>query len=671
MNTHIKIKSIELKNFKGIRSFKTDLWNATTVCGDNATGKTTLFDAFTWLMFGKDSQDRKDFGIKTRDADGFVQPKQTHFVEAVIDIDGAERTLRKEFKEKWQRRRGEEDEVFAGHETLYYIQGVPMKQADYQDSIAQIVTESVFKMVTNPLYFNSLPWQERREVVLDIAGRITNAEIIERNPEFTDLGKELQTRKLDDIKTSTQATIKKIKQDLKGIPDRIDELNQQMPEQVDVDQIQKDLKEHKGRLEKLERAISDKLSAYTQAQEKKEELTKKFWSAKSKLEAYKTELKDKIMRQSQAETSKIEDKLMKASDRLRATEEEIKRIQDERGSLENQNKRLAVELEEQRQRWKDKDGEKYEPGSSCPQCGYDLSGGSEEEFNKEKAKALAVITERGEWLDGTIWENTVQIKELGVDMQVYEKSRQEQSAEVEALRRERSASTLPYAVPTDKDLDKAGDDHYNQLKYDVDKYGKNLQAYSGDTEPEEAPLELKKEKEQVLEVIDQLNKKLSHNEIRESFVARTEQLMGEETDLNMELSRAEKVLFTIAAFEKACIEAMYDRIRAKFPYDGIEFMMYRQLINGGEEPACETLVDGVPWPDVNHGHKIKAGLSIVRTLAEHYGVKAPVWVDNAEAVVTMTDPQQQIIAMYAVPGPLKVKEWHDDIPKMNVERMLG
>ena len=78
---NIKIKSITLRNFKGLRdvSFDFDGRNA-TIIGDNGTGKTTIFDALTWVLFGKDSHNSTDIDIKTIDATGEPMHRAEHFV---------------------------------------------------------------------------------------------------------------------------------------------------------------------------------------------------------------------------------------------------------------------------------------------------------------------------------------------------------------------------------------------------------------------------------------------------------------------------------------------------------------------------------------------------------------------------------------------------------------
>ena len=85
----MKLKKLTLTNFKGCRSFclDTDGGQSVSVYGDNATFKTTIFDAFLFLLFEKNSLGAKDFDIKTRDEHGNVIPAINHEVEGVFEID--------------------------------------------------------------------------------------------------------------------------------------------------------------------------------------------------------------------------------------------------------------------------------------------------------------------------------------------------------------------------------------------------------------------------------------------------------------------------------------------------------------------------------------------------------------------------------------------------------
>src|SRR5690606_26546227 len=110
----VTISKLTLQNFKGIKNLAITLNPITKVFGDNATGKTTLVDAFTWLLFGKDSTDRKDFSIKTFDSQNNVIHKLDHEVTATCSVDGEEMTLRRVIREKWVTKRGSENAELTG-----------------------------------------------------------------------------------------------------------------------------------------------------------------------------------------------------------------------------------------------------------------------------------------------------------------------------------------------------------------------------------------------------------------------------------------------------------------------------------------------------------------------------------------------------------------------------
>jgi predicted ATP-dependent endonuclease of OLD family len=151
----IKINKMFLRNFKGIQALEIYADGADLkIYGDNATGKTTVFDAFTWLLFGKDSLGRSDFGIRTQDINGNVIHNLEHSVECELSIDDTILTLKKVYAEKWTKKRGSAETEFSGHETKYFINEVPSLKKEYEQKIASLINEELFKIITNPLYFN-------------------------------------------------------------------------------------------------------------------------------------------------------------------------------------------------------------------------------------------------------------------------------------------------------------------------------------------------------------------------------------------------------------------------------------------------------------------------------------------------------------------------------------
>lgn len=233
----MKLISLKLKNFKGIKPFELQANGENiTVFGDNATGKTTLFDAFIYLLFGKDSQGRSDFEIKTLDKNGQVLHGLDHEVEGLFNIDGRPLTLRKVFAEKWTKKRGQVQAEFTGHSTDYFINGVPVQKKEYDAKISEIADENIFKLLTSPTYFNTqLHWQERRKTLLDVCGDISDEDVINSNESLKRLPEILQGRKIDEHRKVIAARRAAINDELIKIPVRIDEAERALPDVIGID----------------------------------------------------------------------------------------------------------------------------------------------------------------------------------------------------------------------------------------------------------------------------------------------------------------------------------------------------------------------------------------------------------------------------------------------------
>src|SRR5699024_109834 len=222
----IKLTQLKLRNFKGIKEFHLDLANGNAkIYGDNATGKTTIYDSFLWLLFNKDSNNRADFAIKTLDENGKEVNNLEHEVEAAFEVDGQSLTLRKVYKEKYTKKRGQATAEFTGHETNHYIDDVPVKKKEYEDEIKSLVNEEVFKLITSPTYFNeALKWQDRRKTLLEICGDIELDDVVKANNKLKDLPTVLQNRTVEDHKKVIAERRKAINKELDMIPVRIDEI---------------------------------------------------------------------------------------------------------------------------------------------------------------------------------------------------------------------------------------------------------------------------------------------------------------------------------------------------------------------------------------------------------------------------------------------------------------
>jgi DNA repair exonuclease SbcCD ATPase subunit len=260
----IYLKRVKITNFKGIQCFESDFDHVTNIFGDNGTGKTTIMDGFLWLFFGKNSNDASKFEIKRLDdKNKFIKNLESE-VSATIHIDGQDIVVRKVLRQKWVTRRGSTETDYSGDENIYFWNDVPMKESEFKVKIKAIVDEPVFKLITNPFYFNSVPWQDRRNTLISIAGEIDNNVILESlingksKPHLEELKTALgQNKSIDEFKREIAAKKKRIKDEAESIPSRIDEVTKGKPEERDFDAIRFKIDDLTQESLKLQKAIDD------------------------------------------------------------------------------------------------------------------------------------------------------------------------------------------------------------------------------------------------------------------------------------------------------------------------------------------------------------------------------------------------------------------------------
>lgn len=634
----IIIKKINLVNFKGIRNLTVDFdEQITTICGRNASGKTSIFDAFTWLLFGKDSQDRKSFNIKTIDAQGVAIPRIPHEVSATILVDGEEISLRRRYNEKWQKKRGSATEEFTGHEEERLYNDVPMSVKEWNEKIAEICSEQVFKFITNPLYFSAQKSDVQRSMLFRMAGEISDEEIASGNEEFTALLAQLTNKTMEEYKREISAKKRRIKAEIDGIPERIDERKRDMPEEENWLAIDADLKAAQTELSEVEKSIADKAQAYTIASNERLNLSKQLSELKEKMLnrelAIKQAVNAEYNEQSSTQQQLFRDESATLSE-LNRVNSELARYQFDLNSMQEKRNKLIAEWREINAR-----SLKFrEDEFVCPTCKRPLDiddierkqNEMTENFNIRKSSDLAENNRKGQ-----------ANKKAMEDTQKLIKRCEEHIATLTRKIEELKANPLYSAVLTAPDATYAinTDNEYSSLYVEVSELEKKL------NEPISLPdtADLIAKKQGIMSQIDELKKRLANKDIIERNNQRIQELEKLLRSQSEELAQLEGIEFTMANFSKARIEAMESRINGLFSV--VRFKMFEKNINGGEVETCEATVNGVPYSDLNNSMTINAGLDIINAICKSESVTAPIFIDNAEAVNELLPTQSQMIRL--------------------------
>lgn len=636
----VRLLELNLKNFKGVREFslKSEGQNV-KVFGDNATGKTTLFDGFVWLLFDKDSQNKKDFSIKTLNKGGQGLHGLEHEVEGVFLIDGKQLSLRKVFSEKWTKKRGSAEKQFSGHTTDYYIDGVPSKKKDYDQAISDIVAEDIFKLLTSPAYFNEqLHWQDRRKILLQVCGDIRDEEVIASNNALSKLPAILNGRTIENHRKVIAARRAEINKELDKIPVRIDEVQRSIPDisHLNEDEIQTKYLEFGVEIENKQAELT-RVKSGSEVVEKQKQLRE--------IEIELIDLKNKHQSLNQDKVSAKRQEFYKLQQEVGDVEFRITQLQRQIKLNADTITRKKTEADRLRNEWFEVNQEefKHETDCVCPTCGQDLPENQVQEtkdkalaaFNKSKSERLESVTNRGKSAKSETDQLEKENESITTEIEILKTQVVQKQELVNGLKLE--IDELQNSVPNiEEDPEyQSRQKQIHSIKEDINKLQTSVQESVDKVQREIFDL---KSQATALE-----SDKAKFNQVRQ-YETRISELEDQERTLAAEFEKLEQELYLTEEFIRTKVEKLEQKINSKFRH--ANFKLFEQQINGGLTEVCETTFDGVPYGSgLNNAAKINVGLDIIDTLSEHYGLLAPIFVDNSEAVTKIIDTKAQMISL--------------------------
>ena len=629
----MKLTKLELLNFKGLTSFTLDLNGDVVIRGDNATGKTTVFDSVCWLLFGKDSLDRADFEIKTLDG-GEPIHKVNHEVTGTFTLDeGGTVELKRVYREKYSSPRGGEV-TLTGHTTDYFVDGVPKKEKEYKEMVSSLVDESIFKLITNPLYFNeTYSWQNRRKLLLEMCGDIDDAAVINSREDLKRLAELLDGRTVDDQRKVIASKKTAINKELDLIPVRIDEAVRNKPEvtanpevlRLNIDTLNADI-------EKLE---NDKalLQNGHSIVDKRAELK----DVQRKIMARETELQMEYKKQYSLKSNEY-GAVVAEINRLTTKLEDTKRRIDDSAATIKLIQGLIRELTIQRSQI---NAETFvaDIDDHCPACGQNLPAEqiqdayakAEANYNLKKSKQLEEI------------ERSIALKEQDIEGIKKRDANLEPIKTLEALikAKELLKETITEEIEklTAPVLD--DDSEYASLKAEEFMLQMAIDEDNSDHSEEIAELEIKisVNKTERMKLEQELNK---FAEIKRIDM-RVSELEAKQAELSEEKMKLDEASYLMDEFVKAKVNILEESINARFKL--ARFRMFNIMLNGNVEECCETTYKGVPYRSMNNAARINVGLDIINALTSYFKVNAPVFIDNAEAVTEFVPVNSQTIKL--------------------------
>ena len=629
----MKLTKLELLNFKGLKAFTINFNGDVIIRGDNATGKTTVFDSVCWLLFGKDSLDRADFEIKTIEA-GEPIHKVNHEVTGTFTLDeGGTVELKRVYREKYSSPRGGEV-TMTGHTTDYFVDGVPKKEKEYKEIVNSLVDENIFKLITNPLYFNeTYSWQNRRKLLLEMCGDISDKDVIAEYSELKALTDILSGHSVDDHRKVVAAKKTAINKELDMIPVRIDEALRGKPT-IDTprDVLIQEISLATTTLETLEadKALLVNGHAVVDTRAELRDVQRRLMARESELQMeYKKQsaLKSNEYDMVVSELNNLSSKVENTKHRLDTSNRDIQHIES-----------VINELMHQRQQVNE-DAFVMDIDEACPTCGQKLPAEqiqaarekAETKFNLRKSKQLEELNQSIELKQQDI-EN---IKKRDAGLEPVETL----EALIKAKELVKQTITDEIGQLTAPVLD--DDSIYADLK--AEEFMLQMKLDESNTDHSEEIADIDKRIATTKEHRFNLETELNKYEEAKRIDTRVAELESQQAELAAEKSKLDEASYLMDEFVKAKVNMLEDVINSRFKL--ARFKMFNVMLNGNVEECCETTYKGVPYRSMNNAARINIGLDIINALTSYFKVNAPVFIDNAEAVTEFVPVNSQTIKL--------------------------
>lgn len=636
----VKILKLRMANFKGIKALEIDMEGKdVAVYGQNATGKTTLFDAFTWCLFGKDSTDKTDFWVKPHDENG----EEIHFLETVVElwllIDGKLQSFRHMVAENWVKKNGEADRVYSGNTHSYWVNDVSKSAGEYTKVVSQIVSPEVFRLITNPMAFNAVKWEKRREFLLKLSP-VDVDQIMLGKTEYQPIRDAMEQHGTDiyGVRKVKQDARKRDNAEMDQIPVRISEQTATRDALGDcnVEAARAEITSIDSQIEQIEAAMSSGTEIIEQIKAKAAAVAQ----AESALRNAKmAEYRARTDAHGKASTELATVKARLKSAKITLDDIEVRTLRDQE-ELDRLNEQLVSTREE----WYRVDDEKapeYEGSTTCPTCGQELPADQIEQakarflqrFEEDKTRRLDSISKQGRSISDQIKRLEERMSRDKVDAEKLRATVAEDKPKITGLEAEVAALS--------------GEPDYSQSKA-IQQLEEKLAAAKAEYEQAasgQAPADdtLVQRKRDLIARKNDLMKVEAKRQQLDICNTRIAELEKRQQALGVQIADTEQFLMLVDKFVAERCSLLEESINSLFP--SVRWSLFERQINGGMKDTCICLIGGVQFSDANNAARINAGLEIIGVLSKHYGVTVPVFIDNAEAVNSLQKMEAQRIAL--------------------------
>ena len=651
----MSIERMIIENFKGTRHLEIDFADTTTrIFGMNGTGKTTIPDAFCWVLFNKDSHGNapgtSNFREKPLDEKGQEIHNLDTTVELICKLDGLAFNLKRTQRENWVKKRGSAQAAYTGNSSTYWINDVETALKDFKARISEIASEEIFRLIGSLSAFNGQDWKKRREQLLALAGSDVDGQLLSSD-QYRPLADECQQRNIsiDDLRKVLADQRRRANTELGMIPVRIDEAKKALPTfgPDEVSTAEYIIEENQKSIATVDGLIAEEKARTGQA------------SNAGQIAALEQEAAS-LTRQITNDWVENKRQLEKSRDEASA---DFQRASELYTAAENRKTIIKGKVDADT-KLRDSLREEYNTVRStayqdnvttvCPTCGQAIPedrveaarAAAQQSFAAERKKKLESIKQRGTDVSKEIEDGEAALKNVESEINdlILKVS--------EAAERRDAVSDLIKQYP--KEPDYSVNPRIEEIRNQVADLRK-----AQEKSPEEKIAQLEERKRELEESLRRHREVIAKRDAAVQTQMRITTLEAQQKEYGQRVAELEQLITLAEQFITDRCAALEESINDCFKT--VRWKLFDIQVNGGITDVCTCMVPCdtglVDYESANTAAQVNADLEIINVLSDHYGVRLPLFVDNSERVNVLRSTDSQLITLsVSTDSELTVKE---------------
>lgn len=618
------IRNIKIKNFKGTLDQELSFSeNKNVIEGENGIGKTTILDAITWCLFGKNFADEKQFKIKPI-IDGEEKKDLSTSVELKINDKVIERIWDKDT-------------------TTIKVDGVKFGSREFTDYLKDnfMITDEEFKALSNIEYIPKLHWKDLRSLIMGLVGEITNEEVYAKG-NFNLIQEKIDSVGVEKTAENITETKSLLTNEIKKILGNIDQKTKDIHELVIDEKEQKELEKRKGKVKKQIENYNS-LQQIKTNQEKDLAILENLKNDAKQLETSISNLeKLKLEYQKTYDESNIDVSILKEN-KIKTIDNRIVQRKNDIDLLNQEKTTIMVQRTELKKLY---DGELSKEirieNDKCSACGQPLPKEKIEEV-LANLKKQAIDKANGYAAQARVKKS--RLDEIEIVLTQYNEDIKDYELEKERVLTEKidSSQESDIQITMKKNIEKANQDIENYKKQILDTEV-NINFRESEIAKHQV-IELEDNIVSLQQELEEITKKLAVSDTVSIFKEQLKKLENEHQKLLNEKELLNEREQQLILFNNTKAEMLRDKVRHNFKL--ADFITQETTKDGKLIETFKLAVNGIEYNALNTGMKILVALDLIDNIQRLKDKRLPILMDGLGELTRLPEVDTQIIGCRA------------------------